>query len=104
MAIKIYTLAQQTVATAGTAQQVSATPTRITAIVFQATKSNTGNIIVGDENVSSSRGIVLEPGQSVSYNQDHEGREGSDEFYLSDFWIDATVNGSTVKITYKAVR
>ncbi len=52
-----------TVATAGTAVQSPSSGT-VKAVLFKARSSNTGNAYVGDSNVSSSRGVELQPGES----------------------------------------
>ena len=101
MAIKLFTLAEITVATAGTEQQVSTSEIPITTIVFTADPTNTGYIYVGDSSVSSTRAaMVLAAGQAGSMSQDMGGLAGGDEYYLSDLWVDTSVNGNKVYVSY----
>ena len=100
MAIKLYTLAQITVATSGTEQQVSATATPITTLVVSAPATNTGAIYVGDSNVTTTRGIEVAKGTTVSISADMSGRAGGEELILSDFYIDAATNGDKANVSY----
>ena len=101
MALKIYTLAELDIPTAGTRVQASATSTIVSSIIFQADTANTGNIFVGDVNVTSTRGYALTPGDSIAFSGDMAGYSGK-EFILSDFYVDTATNGNDVWITYVA--
>lgn len=101
MSIKLFTVPQVTVTTAGTRVQVSATDTPITTILVQADPNNTGYIYVGDSSVSSTRAsAALGPGQSEAITSDASGRAGWDEYVLSDFYLDANTNGNKAYVSY----
>lgn len=99
MALKLLSLADLDIPTAGTAVALSATATPITSVTVQAHPSNTGNVFVADSNVSSSRGVALSPGQSIALVADMSGRDG-EELVLSDIFVDTATNGNDVKIVY----
>jgi hypothetical protein len=100
MAVKLVTLAQTTVTTAGTRVQVSASALPITTIVVSVPAANTGSIFFGDSNVSSTRGIEIAKGSTISITADLSGRPGGDEMILSDFYVDAANNGDDANISY----
>lgn len=101
--IKLYTLPEQTVTTAGTRVEL-VDPTadlRVTTVIVQADPSNTGKIYVGDELVSATRALAsLSPGQVAAITADASGRAGWEEYFLSDFWLDASVNGDKAYVSY----
>ncbi len=90
-----------TVATAGTPVQASATPVVVRAFTMQAHYLNTGVMLMGDSaaNAASANAHALAAG-------DNMGLAGSNiamrdvQIDLSDFWINSTVNGEKVIITY----
>lgn len=99
--IKLFTLPEVTVTTAGTRVQISAVDTRITTILIQADPANTGKIYVGDDLVSSTRASsVLSANASEAITSDASGRGGWEEFTLSDFYLDASVNGDKAYVSY----
>lgn len=84
-------------ATAGTAVQLSTTPTAIISVNVQAETDNTGLIAVGgssvDATATSQEGTILSAGQSTQLAIDD----------LSIIYIDSTVNGDGVTYTYLTV-
>lgn len=80
------------VATAGASVPIVATSTTCINILMQAKTNNTGNIYVGGSSVSSSNGICLYPGESLSINIDN----------LDEIYIDSSVSGDGVVFTYTA--
>lgn len=101
MSIKLFTLPQVTVTTAGTRVQISSTDTAVTTVLIQADPSNTGRIYVGDSNVASNRAAaVLEADASFSITADASGRSGWEEYILSDFYLDSSANGDKAYISY----
>ena len=98
--VKLNTLADVTVTTAGTRVQVTSTDTPCTTVIIQAKATNTGLVIVGDSSVSASRGIELSAGEEISIAADPSGRPGGEELNLADFWVDAATNGDKVKVAY----
>lgn len=100
MAKKIVTVADVTVATAGSRQQVTSTSTPCESIIFQGFPTNTGYIYVGDSVVASGRGIALEAKQTFTAAPEKLDDGGSNLLDLSDFYVDSSVNGEKVKICY----
>ncbi|MDQ3024113.1 MAG: hypothetical protein M3R04_07000 [bacterium] len=103
MAKKLVTVGDVTVTTAGTRVRVTATETQCESIIFQGHPSNTGYIYFGDTLVSATRGTALEAKQAGTVAPAKEG-EGGELMDLSDFWVDASVNGEKVKVSYIARR
>lgn len=92
----------KTVTTAGTEVRVSTGNERPSSIYFEALGTNTGYIYVGLSTVSSTVYIArLSAGQGFSISADSTGsaRLGAD-LKLSDYWVDSSVNGEKVQVTY----
>lgn len=85
---------RKVVTTAGTRVQLSTTSISNKGALIQAETDNTGNIAVGDVNVvaaaGTQRGTILGPGDTM-------GLLIAD---LSSLYLDSTVNGDGVTITY----
>ena len=71
----------------------------VNAVFIQAHENNAGNIYVGDENVSASRGTAIGPGQPLQYSG-HPQMKLLSEILLSDVWVDAAVSGDRVRVAY----
>ena len=99
MAVKLTTIPNITVATAGTRLQISSSNIMVNAVFVQAHEDNSGNIYVGDENVSANQGTSVGPGQPLQYSGDPTYPLLS-EFLLSDVWVDAATDGDKVRIAY----
>lgn len=86
---------RQTVTSAGTAVQLSTTPTSILEVAITAETDNTGYIVVGASDVvaslSTRKGVPLAAGGSITLGVDN----------LTDVYLDSTV--STDGVTYTAV-
>jgi hypothetical protein len=87
--------ARKVVTTAATRVQLTTVPTAVRSLVIQAETDNTGLIAVGGSTVialvgTTARGISLSAGQSVSLDIDN----------LSKIYIDSTVSGDGVLLTY----
>ena len=96
-----------TVTTAGTRVQVTSfTTIRPIAAYFEAVGSNTGQIYIGNSSVSSTSyyarlGIpstTSSPSWSITGSS--EGRVGATGIQLSSFYVDSSVNGDKVQVTY----
>lgn len=57
---------RETVDEAGTAQPLSATSIEAYGVTIKALADNTGDIYVGDSNVSSTNGFVLDAGEELT--------------------------------------
>lgn len=90
-------LPEATVAT-GTAVPLASVETKVENFTLQAPKTNTGNIFVGDLNVSATvKMFVLEPGQSITVEADtYEGDTDYTYTNLQDWYIDGTGSGDVV--------
>ena len=96
---KVITGTTQTVTTNGTRVQLSSTATTVLSVIVQADGANTGALYVGDSTVSSTDGLQLSPGQSISINAELVGGN-SDGFTLTDIYIDSDSNGSKARFAY----
>jgi hypothetical protein len=96
--------ASVTVTTAGTRVQVSATATPVASVYFEGLHTNTGKIYVGDSTVSSTVYIVELDAKTGATIEGDQLRGNTDELVLSDFWVDSSVNGEKVLVTYFAKR
>lgn len=97
----------KTVTTAGTQVQVTTdTDIKPIAVYFEAAATNTGLIYIGDADVSSTNYMAKlaipstssSPSWSLSSNQN--GRLGATGIQLSNLWVDSSVNGEKVHVTY----
>lgn len=89
----------KSVAAAGTREQLTSTPTLADQVLIQAKPGNSGNVFVGDSNVSSTRGWTLIPGQFVSFEGPRR-PGGTDSMDLSTIWLDVATNGDGVQWGY----
>ena len=84
----------QLVASAGTAEALASSETKIRAVLINALPENTGNVVVGASTVvasaSTRRGIALVPGGSVLLRVKN----------LADLYVDAVVSGEGVSFVY----
>lgn len=69
---------QKTVTTAGTAV-ILLTATETIAVIIKAKAGNTGDIYIGDSDVTSANGYILDAGEVVSISLDHK----SDNIYIN---------------------
>lgn len=99
MAFKIQTLASINLTAAGTAQQLTSTLTKAEVVNITAKVGNTGNIYIGDSNVSSTRYFAyLDAGESVSIEAQAAGYSGT--FDLSEIYIDGDTTNDDVLVGY----
>lgn len=96
---KLTQLAPVTITTAGTRVSVSSSAIATSLVTVVADSLNTGKIYLGDETVSSSNGIELSAGQSVSIAAS-DVRGNSDGVLLSDLWLDSASNGNKARVFY----
>lgn len=100
MAVKLTTLPEAVVTTAGTRVQVSAQKIMVNAVIIQAHESNKNNIFIGDSNVSSSQATAaLGPGEPFEFSGHPQMRLLS-ELLLSDIYIDSVRDGDKVRVSY----
>lgn len=101
------TLLTKTVTTAGTAVQVTATTTiKPVAVYFEALASNTGQIYIGNSSVSATSYFARLPIPSTTsapswgISAAQAGVRVTSTLQLSDFYVDASVSGDKVQVTY----
>lgn len=88
------TSGRKTVASAGTAEQITTTLTPIRRVDITAETDNTGKIALGGSTAvateGSQQGVILEPGQTYTFHITD----------LSKIYVNATVNGDGVTYNY----
>lgn len=97
-----------TVTTAGTAQQVSTAPRPFVWAMFHNTHDNTGDVYIGDSNVSASNGLTLHRVTGSSNSRSEVTISGKlfaedPPLDLKDFWVDVGTNGDIVEILAKVL-
>lgn len=100
MAYSLVTFGAVTVTTAGTRVRITASDIPVASVYIEALDGNSGKMYVGDLTVSSTKYTSsLTAGNGVTV-QGPNVRGIEEEFYLSDFYIDASVNGEKVLVSY----
>ncbi len=103
----IKTLGVVTVTTAGTPVRLFSTGPfpKIGSIAVRALTANTGNIYLGDANVLASTfvGDLIPPGITRYYTGDTGHGGGTMLLSVDSLYIDATVSGSKVSVTYMEI-
>lgn len=103
MAIQTLPLTDKNVTTAGTRVQLQSTNQYVFDLIIQAKPANTGSIYVGDSTVTSTKCIELLPGQI--YSMAGAVKPNSlEELNIADYWIDSSVNGEGVHLSYQQRR
>lgn len=96
---KLKALGKVTVTTAGTRVQITSSDIRATSVTIQADAANTGDMYVGDSTVASNKALTLDARESVSLNGDTVAGN-TEEFNLSEIYVDSSVNGESVHVFY----
>ncbi len=91
------TIAAKTVASAGTAEAIVASPVRAASILIQADVDNTGNMYLGDSTVDDSNGIEVAPGQVIEWTGD-QARGIEQQIDMSQIYVDADNDGEGIRI------
>lgn len=97
-----------TVSTAGSAVQVSTTPRPFVWALFHIPPGNTGDIYIGDTNVSATSGFSL---QKLTANVTHldniilDGKRFAEDppLDLKDFYVDAATSGDKIEVLAKVL-
>ena len=77
---------RKTISVSGTAEILMAA-TATHSVTVKALLANTGDVYVGDSDVTTSNGYPLSPGETISIDVDHE---------LASIYIDVDTNGEGV--------
>jgi len=88
------------VTTAGTSEALVASDTMVISYMILAKAGNVGNIFFGGSDVTSSNGLPIAPGKSISNELPSNSSMGGLEFNLKDVYIDSANDGDGVHITY----
>lgn len=100
-------MTEKTVTTAGTRVQVSTTDVFVSAIFCETPRANTGYIYIGGSTVSSTvffhEFAIGKDTWSMTSPIAGLGRPPSNAINLADLYVDSSVNGEKVKITYLPV-
>ena len=95
--------ATKTVATAGTRVQLSTTDLFVSSLYLEALKTNTGDIFVGDSTVSSTAYmacIAAREGFNIAADL-VDGANSKVLINLKNLYVDSSVNGEKVQLTYQ---
>ena len=96
MSLKMITIPQVTVATAGTEQRLSsAAISNAVKAYVSAPATNTGSIWIGDSDVAVGRGVEVIKGTTLTL----EAQEGQ-LIDIYETYVDAATNGDKASITY----
>lgn len=83
--------------TSGTRARFTTADLRSSLVVLSAPPGNTGNILVGDSNVSTTRQMVcLAPGDSFVLDLSEQKKQ----FALNEFYADAATTNDDATLTY----
>jgi hypothetical protein len=94
--LKIYNLDVVTL-TSGTASQASSTALPSYSAIITAEASNTGNVYIGDASVSITKGIPIEPGNTLTIAVNEPNRYS--EVDISDIYIITSTTGNKVRVS-----
>jgi len=85
----------KSVAAAGTAEPIVGSSTIVKKVYIQADNSNTQNVYIGDSSVDNTNGQILASRDSMLIEA-----EMDENIDLNEIYVDADVNGESVRITY----
>lgn len=88
---------------AGTEEQFVTATTLVREVTFVAPLANVGNVFIGNDGtgaVSSTTGITLVPGQSITIEAPSRPGFGDERIDLSTFWFDAANNNDDIEVLY----
>lgn len=97
---KLVTLANIDIPSAGTRVRVSSTEVLTPSIIITAAHGNSGNIYVGDANVSSTQYAVVLAAKSSYVLEAPKTRNHVEDLSLSDIYVDAATSGDDVRVAY----
>ena len=97
-----------TVSSAGTAVQVTTTPTPFVWAIFHNAPGNSGNVYIGDADVASTNGLSLQRITGAANHLDEikfDGKLFAEDppMDLSDFYVNAATNGDKIEVLAKVL-
>lgn len=96
---------QASVASAGTAVQLTATKTLARFVIVKADPDNTVAVFLGNDaagDVTTSNGFQLDPGDVVELDPGRLDMLGDERIDLSSFWIDSASGTPAIHVLYLA--
>jgi hypothetical protein len=94
-------LAQQSIASAGTPQVLTATKIHAEAVIFSCPSTNTGSVWIGSSSLSTTRFIYSIPaGGSFQMAVDPTDKNDSAAIKLETLYIDGTTTGNKLNVGY----
>lgn len=97
MAVKLYPIERTSVGTS--AVQVLSTSTRTPGMIISAPASNTAPIYYGDVNVTTTKGAILLPAESVAISCPIVGGD-DEELDISDFYVVSSAATQYIHVVY----
>jgi len=97
MAVKLYPLERTSIGTS--AVQILSTPIRTPGMIISAPASNTAPIYFGDSNVTTTKGAIILPAESISISCPIIGGD-DEEIDISDFYVVASAATQYLHVVY----
>lgn len=98
MGVRLKTVAEVTVTTAGTRVKLSETSILVYSVSIQSLSTNTGTQYVGDNAVTSSNGMIISPTDVAELDGPIGAREPH-QFDLTDIYVDSSTNGAKFRVS-----
>ena len=94
----LQTLSTASIAVGNTAVQLSTSQIAVPSLTITASSANVDTIYIGDSTVTAANGIPIAPGASATITAPLRNYGSSEEFLLSDLYINSPTAGSAVRI------
>lgn len=78
-------------------QKLSSDHIAVTSLTVQAEDGNIGNIYIGDENVTTTSGIILAEQDPAVVRVGNRGH-GAEEFYIDEVWVVTSTSGNKCRV------
>lgn len=89
-----------TVTTAGVRVPLFDSRKLVASIIIETPNTNTFNVYVGGDDVSSANGIPIKPEKSIDMELQNDGNGKLMEIDASEIYLDSDSNGNTVRILW----
>lgn len=99
MAVKLVTLPNVTLTSAGTAYQIYDQPLAVTSVTVQAEFTNAAKVALGGLGVSTTTGVEIPPGDTATIQADASSGRAAEEFYLNDIYACSSTSGQVIRVT-----
>ena len=98
MPLKPHTFTK-TVSAAGTKERLTTQEINVPAVLIQGISTNTGDVYIGDNQVSSTNGIEVDARDGIVISAKALGW-ADENISLKDIWIDVDTNGEGVNVLF----